>query len=113
MRTHPIKCLIVRLCAAFLVGWPVDAPILAEEVKPHQPEDHDVARDALKRGDVLPLETVLALVRKAIPGEVAGVEIERTKSGWMYEIKVIAPDGAILEIEVNAKTGQLKQKRND
>jgi uncharacterized membrane protein YkoI len=111
MRALPERLLILWLCTAFLPGWPVAPLAIAEEAKALQRGDHDVARDALERGEILPLETVLASVRKVFPGEVAGVEIERTSSGWVYEIKVIAPDGAILDIEADAKTGRVSRER--
>jgi uncharacterized membrane protein YkoI len=54
-------------------------------------EDHDVARAALERGEILPLETILARVRESVRGDVVGVELERDCGAWIYEIKIIGP----------------------
>ncbi len=69
--------------------------------------DHDLARQALERGEVLPLEAVLAEVRKSASGEVAGVELEREHGAWLYEIKMIGPGGVLTEVKVDARTGRI------
>lgn len=38
----------------------------------------------------------------AHPGEVVGIELERKKGRWIYEIKLIAPGGRFLEIYIDA-----------
>lgn len=74
-------------------------------------KDHDVARHALERGEVLPLDTVLAEVRKSVPGEVAGVELEHEHGAWIYEIKVIGPGGLLTEVKVNATSGRIVRRK--
>jgi uncharacterized membrane protein YkoI len=75
--------------------------------------DHDVARQALEQGEVLPLQTVLAEVRNSFPGEVAGIELEHEHGAWTYEIKVIGPGGVLTEVKVNATTGRILRKKEE
>lgn len=77
------------------------------------PHDHDRARAALERGEVLPLAEILATVTAQVPGEVVEVELEREHGAWVYELKVISPDGRMLEVLVDATAGRLlKQEEN-
>jgi uncharacterized membrane protein YkoI len=68
------------------------------------PHDHDRARAALERGEVRPVAEVLAAVSAQVPGDVVEVELERERGRWAYEFKIIAPDGRILEVLVDAAT---------
>ncbi|HEY7607656.1 MAG TPA: PepSY domain-containing protein [Alphaproteobacteria bacterium] len=80
------------------------APALADEDDKH---DHDRARRALERGEVLPLERILAAVRAQVPGEVVGVELEREHGAWVYEVRVIDPSGRRLDVRVDAAKGAI------
>ncbi len=85
--------------------------VLPQDVRPgasaHEVHDEDQARQALENGEIVPLDRVMAWLGDAVPGEVSAVELERENEIWIYEFKVIAPDGRMLYVRVNAKTGQL------
>jgi len=93
------------IAAAFLLGPPVG---LADS-----DSDHDRARAALERGEVRPLAEVLAAVATQVPGEVIEVELEREHGHWVYELKVIARDGRVLEVLVDAATATIREWRHD
>ena len=83
------------------------APTLGDDDK----HDHDRARRALERGEVLPLERILASVRAKVPGEIVGVELEREEGRWTYEVRLIDPSGRRLKVYVDAaNAGILKIK---
>ncbi len=69
--------------------------------------DHDRARQALEAGEVLPLRTVLERVERDYPGQVMEVELEREDGHWIYEIKLLRTNGALLKLEVDARNGAL------
>jgi uncharacterized membrane protein YkoI len=74
--------------------------------------DHERALQAVQSGQVLPLAKVLALVEKAHPGQVLEVELENHKQQWHYEIKLLQPDGRLMKLQVDARTGEvLKRKK--
>lgn len=75
------------------------APAFADDDGKH---DHDRARRALERGEVLPLERILAVVRARIPGEVVRVELEREDGMWIYEVRVLDAAGRRIEVHVDA-----------
>ena len=64
----------------------------------------------MQKGEILPLGRVIANLHDAIPGEISGVELENENGMWIYEFKVISPKGRMLEVRVNAKTGQVIRK---
>lgn len=72
-------------------------------------DDHDRARKALQAGEVLPLKTILERVERSHPGQVMDVELERehdSRGGrWIYKLKVLQPDGALLRLKVDAREG--------
>lgn len=67
--------------------------------------DHDRARAALRGGEVLPLATILPRVEAELGARVIEVELERDDGRLIYEFGLIAPDGRILEAEVDAASG--------
>jgi uncharacterized membrane protein YkoI len=71
--------------------------------------DHDRARAALERGEVRPIGDILANAAAEVPGEVVEVELERERGRWVYEIKVITPDGHVMEVLMDAATATVMQ----
>ncbi len=73
--------------------------------------DHERALKAVQSGQVLPLAKVLALVEKAHPGQVLEVELEHEKQQWQYEIKLLQPDGRLMKLQVDARTGEVLKRK--
>ncbi|MDX9968020.1 MAG: PepSY domain-containing protein [Hydrogenophaga sp.] len=74
--------------------------------------DHEEARQALERGQVLPLRTVLDQVERSYPGQVLKVEFEHDDGRYIYEIGLLQPDGRMVRLEIDAVDGRvLKFKR--
>ncbi len=96
----------ILLGAALVAGFAVSHAFGDDHSRPHRShEDHDVARDALERGEIMSLEKVVAEVRKTISGKLVGVDLERKHGKWVYEIKMLAPDGSMIEVYADARTG--------
>ena len=73
--------------------------------------DHERALQAVQSGQVLPLAKVLALVEREHPGQVLEVELESEGRGWLYEIKLLQPDGRLTRLKVDARTGEIRKRR--
>ena len=80
-------------------------PALADEA------DHEQARQALAAGEILPLRQILDRVEKNHPGQILEVELEREHGSWIYEIKLLRPDGAVTKLELDARNGNLLQQK--
>lgn len=76
-------------------------------------DDQDRARAALERGEIRPLDEVLAALKAARPGEVLKVELKRDDGIWQYEFKVLTPDGRRREVEIDAKTLRILDDDDD
>lgn len=70
------------------------------------------ARSLVKDGEALSLSRVIPTVRQAIPGRVLDVDLLRLKGGgWVYKFRVLARDGAYLEVFVDALRNRILQTR--
>lgn len=77
-------------------------------------DDHIEARRLLQRGEILPLNHILQVVQQRVPGDVIEVELDRSsKRGWEYEIKVLTSTGRVLEVDINAHTGEIRKIEDD
>ena len=118
MRTHdPLtrRQYMIRFggfCATAGGGAILAAP--AAQAGGRRDRDHDRAREALERGEALPLAEVLARVRPELGGEVVGVDFERERGGrWVYEFTVIGPTGRLVEVYVDAATARVLSRRTE
>ena len=68
--------------------------------------DQDQARAARARHDVLPLERILAIVERHCEGHVIDTELERDDGRLRYELELLLPDGRVIEIELDAHSGE-------
>ncbi|WP_246296740.1 PepSY domain-containing protein [Allochromatium humboldtianum] len=79
--------------------------------------DHERAREARLRDEIRPIAEILHHIGEQIPGQVIGLELEREKRTgqpvWIYEIKILTPDGRRLEIEVDARDGHILELEDD
>ncbi|NQU59438.1 MAG: PepSY domain-containing protein [Rhodospirillales bacterium] len=91
--------------------------------------DHERARAAVESGDVVPLAQILEKVESMYQGSIIEVELEDEDDeghqadddngqeddpylrGFIYEIKLLTPQGNLLKLEMDARNGQLIQVR--
>ncbi len=58
------------------------------------PPDFELARDAVARGEILPLAEVLSRLQESHPGRV-------------IEVELVTGDGRLIEVDMNAATGEI------
>lgn len=76
--------------------------------------EHNVVREALQRGEVLPLVKILAIANQQVPGDVIEVELEdEKKKGLIYEIKILTSTGRVREVKIDARTGKVLRIEDD
>jgi len=74
--------------------------------------NRDALREAVRQGHVKPLAEILQIVTRTQPGDVTGVEVERKGSAWIYEIRIVDPSGHLIEVKVDAATGQTIERED-
>ena len=76
--------------------------------------NQDDAREALKRGKVMPLTAILEIAAKREPGTVIAVDLETHRNGKLiYEIDVITEDGRRRELQIDARKGDILSVEDD
>ncbi|GJE57632.1 MULTISPECIES: PepSY domain-containing protein [Methylobacterium] len=76
-------------------------------------DDQEQARQAVERGEIRPLDEILAAARKAVPGDVVALELKRKHGSWLYEIKILAAEGKRREVKVDAKSLAILGQEDD
>ncbi len=72
--------------------------------------DQDRAREAVKKGQIVPLASILKTVQKSVPGDVLKIALNRdVEGGWKYSITVLTPQGYYRDVNVDAGSNQITQ----
>lgn len=74
-------------------------------------DEHDDAREALKRGDIMPYSAIKRIVEGQVDGKVVGQKLRRTNRGWQYDLRVRPQNGRVMVLVVNAKNGEIVSRR--
>lgn len=97
MTAIALACLLVQAPA-------LQSSALAQE----DPEpDHELAREALRRKEILPLDQVLNAIRDRVPGEIVEIELEREQDRWIYEVEIIDESGRMRDVLVDARNAEI------
>ncbi|SOD92418.1 PepSY domain-containing protein [Caenispirillum bisanense] len=103
MKTTPLLALA---CVLALAG-----PVHADDDEARRDHDHDRARRALQAGDVLPLADLLARTGVEDDGRLLEVELENEHGRLIYELKILTPEGRVIEQVFDAGTGALLETK--
>jgi len=107
--------LLVLLCTVLTTPTPLsagnapkdDAKAVRKAAKQRAQQE---ALDAMRRGEILPLARILAIAQQHAPGDIIEVEY---KAGPKYEVKTLAANGRIREVELDARSGALLKIEDD
>ena len=69
--------------------------------------DQDEARDAVRKGKIMPLTAILEIVAKREPGTVMEVELETKRGKLIYQLEVLTDSGRRREIRLDARNGDV------
>ncbi|OJX34432.1 MAG: peptidase [Burkholderiales bacterium 68-12] len=69
--------------------------------------DHELARQALEQGQILPLRSVLEKVERDYQGQVLKIEFERDDGRFVYKIRLLQGDGRMAKLKVDAVDGRV------
>jgi len=82
---------------AFSLAFVLAAPVEAGR-------NQDKARDAVRAGEILPLDAVLAAVGRQVDGRVVDVDLREQGNAYTYRVKVLTPEGRLVIVTVDAVT---------
>lgn len=69
--------------------------------------DHDNARGAVQAGQIRPLGEVLSRVRRSYAGRVLDARLLQGGGRPVYVIKLLTPEGRVLEVTADARTASV------
>lgn len=97
--SQPVAALVPALVLLLSVAVAA-SPALADG-------DHERARAALQRGEIVPLRTILERAEREVPGRLLEAELEEEGGRLVYEIKLLGADGRVVELLYDARDGAL------
>jgi len=100
-----LTVLALLLAVAALVAA---APRLADASDKDEVRRDEMLR-AVETGQIRSLADILKAVRGKLPGEVAGVEVERKDGRWLYEFRVVDDKGRLFDVYVDARSGEIQR----
>lgn len=118
----PIAILVAAAVPAAYVASPAIAHAFEKKSKVKEDKqtkeerkraEQEAIRQAVQRGELLPLPRVLAIAQKSVPGDVVKVELDYEPTGIKYEVKILTASGRVREVEINARTGSVIRIEDD
>lgn len=103
--------ILALLTGLLLVGFA--APALAENgrgaggQRKDQGQDQDRARDAVAREGARPLAAILPAIEARFGARMVEVDVDVEAGRLVYEIELITPSGRLIEVAVDAATGDI------
>jgi uncharacterized membrane protein YkoI len=92
-----------RFLSIILVSCALTMPVTT----PASASDQDRARSAVQAGEALPLGQILKRVRRSHSGRLLDADLRQGRGGWVYELRILKPNGRVLTLIVNARNGQV------
>lgn len=75
--------------------------------------DYIEAQRLLESGKILPLDDILVIVKKAVPGKLLEIELETKDSQIIYEVEILDANGVVKEVYINASSGEIISTEDD
>ncbi|MGH8570191.1 MAG: PepSY domain-containing protein [Gammaproteobacteria bacterium] len=76
-------------------------------------EDHEQIRRLKESGTILSLESVLEQIRRDHPGRIIEIELDDDDGSYTYELEFVDEQGVVWDLEIDARTGKLLEKKQD
>ncbi len=73
----------------------------------------DAVHEAVENGTVKPLPELKSIVAQHYPGDIVRIEPHRKHKAFIYEFKVLQPDGRLVEIEMDAASGRILETEDE
>ena len=68
-------------------------------------QDQDTAREAVRRGDILPLDVIIQSAQSYCPGRFLDARLRRRGDTYFYRVRILSPSGERIGLTVDAQSG--------
>ena len=110
MRRYPLLLSALLLVALSLHGAAARAD---DDGDSGQESRLEQMQEAVERGEIKSLGELRAIVQSKFPGEIVHVSTSGEHGRYHYEFRVLRADGRLLEIEMDAASGDVLEVEND
>lgn len=111
----PVSRLAPLVQALLLVGLlaaiPAANPAQADDEQ--QESAHDQLRDGVASGRIKSLAELRRVVLSRVNGDIVSARVEHEHGLELYEFRVLRADGRLVEVEVDARSGKIREIEND
>lgn len=102
--------LLLAALGLVLAGDPVSSARAGDD---DEDDDEDnrrmAARLARESGEIMGLAELMARVERRYVGRIVKVELDREDGRWVYEFRLLPPDGRMFKVELFAADGTLRR----
>lgn len=77
------------------------------------PRSAETASPTPRPQDILPLAAILAVAQKRVSGEVIDVDLDDDDGAFHYEVKILTHEGRKIEMQIDARSGQILKLEED
>ncbi len=99
------------LLVGLLAALPAANPAQADDEQ--QEAEHDQLRDGVASGRIKSLAELRRVVLARVNGDIVSARVEREHGLELYEFRVLRGDGRLVEVEVDARSGKIREIEND
>lgn len=101
------------LLSGLVLGHPAEA--LADEDRFHADtdDDRDRIRESVEKGEIKSLAELRRIVLSRVSGKIVSTEIGRKGKTFIYEFRVLSADGRLVEVEIDAASGLIREIENE
>ncbi|WP_210245728.1 PepSY domain-containing protein [Ciceribacter naphthalenivorans] len=116
---HTSRRVMTAGCALLLMlgqCWPSFADEADGDRDHHYTEaddDHEAVRKAVNSGQARSLAELKRIVSRRVPGEIVSIELNRENQTLVYEFRILTANGHLVEAEVDAASGRIREIENE
>jgi uncharacterized membrane protein YkoI len=101
----------ILLLLGLVAALPAASPAQADDEQ--QESAHDQLRDGVASGRIKSLAELRRIVLARVDGDIVSARIEQEHGLELYEFRVLRADGRLVEVEVDAHSGVIREIEND
>ncbi|WP_447970242.1 PepSY domain-containing protein [Nitrospira sp. M1] len=104
---HSNRSFVTWVIILTLITWTIVLTVgLGWSVLPAYAEDKTLPYEQLKT-EFAPIQQLLTRINQEFDGIILEIELEDDDAHWIYEVKLLTPQGNVLEVEYDAKSMDL------